>query len=395
MTSPFMGGMAGDPYESKQDVEELNSFTLIGCTDERGDAWHRRDDLMHNGDNHFPGLIPVEIVSERLFNWMPRRASVAYLVPFKLPEDVTAADDGTYIQFHEDAGEGAFVDDYKLPANVLTLRGELFRVVETQQDRIGVLRDDNDYDLGVFKSGAMHPPYNVTLIERAERLVGTTLGISSAGCLQKGARAWVEFSMKETFFDEKSGFGYRPNLVSADSMDGSISLTNALTINATVCMNTLRRNLLEAGSAGRITRRKHTSGITAGLEDERKVLGILEQVDQEFVSDLHKLLAIEIPRAKQIEVLDIIVPLTDDMTGRSRTLASNKRDSIMAMGNSPMVEPWIGTAFGEVQRYSTWQHWAAPAKNTGQWERNMWRDIMGKSAEADLAVVKAIEEVLA
>lgn len=368
MTSPIMGNENWDANESQQDVEELNSFTLIGCTDERGDAWFRRDDLMRNGDNHFPGLIPLSVVNERLLNWRPRRAKVAYLVESS-PED----------------------------ADIIGKDGLTYRVVETQQDRIGVLRDDNDYDLGVFGSRALHPPYQETLIAQAEKLTGTTLGISSAGVLQKGARAWVEFSVKETMVDPKSGFGYRPNLVHADGMDGSIAYTKALTVNATVCMNTLRRNLLEAGSAGTIVRRKHTSGILDPRkdQDERDALGILEQVDEEFLADLHKLLAIEVPRAKQIEVLDIIVPITEDMTERSLTLANNKRDSILAMGKSPMVEPWIGTAFGEVQRYSTWQHWAAQTKNTGQWERNSWRDIMGKTANADLAVVKALEEVLA
>lgn len=367
MTGPIMGGMAYDVAESKQDVEELNSFTLIGCTDERGDAWHRRDDLMHNGQNHFPGLIPLDIVTGRLFDWQPQRATVAYLIPCG-----------------DDDSRGVFYDGTTWN-----------RVVKTQQDRIGVLRNDNDYDLGVFKSGAVHPPYQETLIARAEQLVGTTLGISTAGCLQKGSRAWVEFSMQETFFDTKSGFGYRPNLVVADSMDGSIALTNALTVEATVCNNTLRRNLLEASGKGATTKRKHTRGIMGGLDGEREVLGILEQVDQEFLTDLHRLLDMPVTPKQQIEVLDIIAPVSDDMTDRSKTLAMNKRDSIMSMGGNPMVAPWIGTAFGEVQRYNTWQHWEAPSKGTGQWERNTWRRIMGKSAEADLAVVKALESVLA
>lgn len=368
MTSPFMGGMAGDPYESKQDVEELNSFTLIGCTEERGDAWHRRDDLMHNGNNHFPGLIPLPVVTERLLNWQPRRAKVAYLIACGPAE-----------------------------ADIIGKDGNTYRVVETQQDRIGVLRDDNDYDLGVFSSTALHPPYQETLIAQAEKLTGDVLGISSAGVLQKGARAWVEFSMKETHMDPKSGFGFRPNLVHADSMDGSIAYTKALTVNATVCMNTLRRNLLEAKGEGMLVRRKHTSGILDPRkdQDERSALGILEQVDQEFLADLHRAIEMPVTEKQRIAVLDIIVPLTEDMTERSKTLATNKRDSIMAMGASPMVEPWIGTAFGEIQRYSTWQHWNAPAKNTGQWERNAWRDLMGKSAEADAKVVAALEMVLA
>lgn len=380
MTSPMMGGMAGDPYESFQDVEELNSFTLIGCTDERGDAWHRRDDLMGNGNNHFSGLIPRQTVIDRLFGWTPERREVAYLIPV---EGATAA---TVLA----AGTQGRTD-------IVVMGGEVFRVSRTEQSRIGVLRSDNDYDLGVFSSRAMHPPYTETLMREAEKLTGTTLGISSAGCLQKGARAWVEFSVKETMIDPKSGFGYRPNLVHADSMDGSVAYTKALTINATVCMNTLRTNLLEAREAGTIVRRKHTSGILdpRKYEGERAALGLLEQVNEQFVADLHKLIETPVNERQRIELLDVIVPLGDDLSERSYKLAEAKRDSIMAMGRSPMVEPWIGTAFGELQRYSTWQHWSAPHKGTGQWERNAWRDVMGKSAEADALVIAGLEKVLA
>jgi len=156
----------------------------------------------------------------------------------------------------------------------------------------------------------------------------------------------------------------------------------------------LRRNLLEAKSAGYLFRRKHTSGIFANIESERQALGILEQIDAEFIADVHALLDRPVTPKQQIELLDIIVPVSEDMSPRSLTMATNKRDSIMAMGKSPMVEQWIGTGFGEVQRYSTWNHWNAPAKGTGQWERNMQRDIMGKSAEADANVIAALEKVL-
>jgi phage/plasmid-like protein (TIGR03299 family) len=361
VTAPF------DPYESKQDIAELNACTLIGCTDERGDAWHRRDDLMTNGNNHYPGLIPTADLYSRLFTWKPRRAEVAFLVP---------------------------TDQYR--KGVVEIDGQWMRVVRTSEDRIGVLRDDNDYDLGVFKSGAMHPPYQVTLVEEAERLVGTQLGVSSAGVLQKGARAWVEFSLPETQWDTKSGFGYRPNLVIADSMDGSISLTKAVTVNATVCMNTLRRNLLEAGREGFLTRRKHSKGIVgSNLDQERKVLNILEVVDEEFLADLHKLIETPVSDKQRIEVMDIMVPLTEDMSERSRKLAETKRDRLVAWNSSEMVAPWLGTAWGEFQRYSTDQHWGQPPKGTGRWERNTWRTIMGKSGESDAKVIEALEMVLA
>lgn len=361
-----MGGLAGDPYESQQDVGELNLMTLIGCVAERGPAWHQRDDLQGAENNHYQGLIPLEDVTRRLMGWHPLRAKVAYLVP----STVEAAD-------------------------VLGDDGKPYRVIPTQQERIGVLRDDTYRDLGVFSSGANHPPYQVTLIEEAERLTGTQLGISSAGVLQEGARAWIEYSMEATLHDDKSGLDYRPNLVKADSMDGSISLTTALTIEATVCMNTLTRNLKEAKGAGTLFRRKHTSGILGDLKTERDALGILEVVDEEFVSELHEMIEQEVTPKQRIELLEILVPIPEDASERSVVLALNKRERLMALSTDPRVEPWLGNAFGEFQRYNTDDHWQAPAKGTGQWERNTWRTLTGKRAEYDRNVASALAKVLA
>lgn len=373
-----MGGIAGDPYESKQDLGELNRWTLIGCTEQRGDAWHKMPGLQGVEDNHYPGHIPPADVLRRLFNWEPRRAKVAYLVPIL---DLQSYDD--YSQ-----------------AQTVTIDGARFKVVETQEGRHGVLRNDNDYDLGVFKSGAMHPPYQVTLMREAERLVGQTLGISTAGLLQKGGVAWVEYSMHEALHDPLSGLEYRPNLLRADSMNGNIALTTALTIEATVCMNTLTRNLLEAKQAGAITRRKHTQSIASrSLDDERAALGIVEQVDHEFLADLHTLIKREVTEKQRIEVMDIMVPLNDEMGERAQKFATEKRDELQALSLDPRVEPWLGTAFGEFQRYNTFSHWKPAPTNTSKgttvYERNTWKVISGERAKEDRTVIAAMDMVLA
>ena len=365
MTSPF-GGIPGDIAESKQDRRELNLWTLIGCTDERGDAWHRIQEFQGAEDNHYPGLIPIGDVMRRLFYWEPQKLQVAYLRPCEAVD-----------------------------ADFIRADGMPVKVIETQSNRVGVIRSDTDRDLGVFRSGAEHPPYQVTLIREAERLTGQTLGISTAGLLEGGAKAWVEFSMPESLHDPKSGLSYRPNLVKADSMDGSMSLTTALTVTATVCLNTLRFNLAESKSAGRQTRRKHTRGIVSGnLDDERHALGLLELMGGEFEAGLHELIARPLSATQRIEVMDIIVPLPE-LPGRSRTLAESKRDRLQAMDTDPMVSQWVGTALGEVQRYSTFNHWYDNRRGgVGRWEGNVWRGLNGTSATSDTAVVEAIERVL-
>jgi hypothetical protein len=60
-----------------------------------------------------------------------------------------------------------------------------------------------------------------------------------------------------------------------------------------------------------------------------------------------------------------------------------------------MVSPWLGTAFGELQRYNTDDHWNATAKATTREERNTWRALNGMRAEADREFIGAIERVLA
>lgn len=351
------------PYESAADLPMYNRQVLIGCTDERGSAWHRRDHLMGDESNHYPGLIPLDDVRRRLFTWQPTVAKVAYLLP-----DETGSHIG---------------DD-----------GHTYRVVETTADRIGVLRDDNDADLGVFKSTAHHAPYQVSLIREAERLTGTTLGVSTAGILGRGERAWVEFSMPETLHDPRSGLDYRPNLVRADSMDGSTAMVTFLSCWATICGNTLTWNMAEAANAGRIYRRKHTAGVVGSLDDERAALGILERIDTEFLAGVAELIATPVTPKQQIEVMDILLPLPDE-PGRGYTVRAQRRDQLQAMGDDPMVSQWIGTAFGEVQRYSTFDQWFAPMAGGDRLERNVWRGISGKRGDADRQVVGALAKVLA
>jgi phage/plasmid-like protein (TIGR03299 family) len=235
----------------------------------------------------------------------------------------------------------------------------------------------------------------VTLIREAERLTGQTLGISTAGLLDKGSKAWVEFSMPEALHDSLSGLDYRPNLLKADSMDGSMSLTTAFTINATVCMNTLRWNLLESKDAGRLVKRKHTSGVVNGsLEDERAALGVLEHIDHEFVAGLHALIEQSVTDKQVIEVLDVIKPLPEEK-GRGRTEAEKFREEWLDMYNvNPMASPWKGTAFGVVQADNTMRHWTAPRRGN-RWEGNVWRAISGQTAKEDQGIVQALEKVLA
>jgi phage/plasmid-like protein (TIGR03299 family) len=350
---------------------DLQTNTLIGMTDQRGNAWHKRDDLrrLPDGttleDNHYPGFIPVEDVNRRLFHWQPVKAPVAYLVPCGPDE-----------------------------ADFITKAGVAVKVVESDAGRHGLLRSDNLYDLGTFKT-AQHQPYNVGLIEEAERLTGSILGVSSAGVLAKGGRAWVEFSLPETHHDSKSGFSYRANLVKADSLDGTMAKTTFRSINATVCDNTLSWNTLEAKKAGMLFRRKHTANF-GDLQDERDALGIIEQIDVEFTSELHAMIEREVTKKQVIQVLDVIMPVPEVKEGREFTRRMNRRDEWMSLyETSPMCAPWQGTAFGVFQTDNTFRHWFKQVNGEqSRAERNTYVALKGWQAKEDQKLIAALESVL-
>ena len=64
---------------SNETGEWLNTMTLIGFTEKRGNAWHYREELQGDEPNHYVGPVPVEDVQRRLFNFkvVERRVAVS------------------------------------------------------------------------------------------------------------------------------------------------------------------------------------------------------------------------------------------------------------------------------------------------------------------------------
>ena len=54
---------------SQETLTWLNTQTLIGFTEKRGNAWHYREQNQDTEGNHYPGAIPIDDVLRRLFNF--------------------------------------------------------------------------------------------------------------------------------------------------------------------------------------------------------------------------------------------------------------------------------------------------------------------------------------
>ena len=79
---------------SNESMSWLNTNTLIGFTDERGNAWHWRAEEQGDLSNHYPGAIPLDDVENRLFHWEAESRRLAVEVPADVGSMTHLSEDG-------------------------------------------------------------------------------------------------------------------------------------------------------------------------------------------------------------------------------------------------------------------------------------------------------------
>lgn len=348
---------------SKETALHLNTQTLIGFTEVRGKAWHYRAELQGAESNHYDGAIPVGDVERRLFHWNAIKVPVQAIVPADF-ETMTSMD-----------------------AN-----GNPVRAVDLPR-RVAILRDDTLAGLGMFMDTFEIHQYKEWLIGHLSNLLGDTLAISSAGLLRGGAQAWVEISAPQTLHDDRSGFDYRPNILAATSLDGSLSSTFGRTITATVCDNTMSAALGEMGDQKVKIRHSRYSGLRIG--EAREAMGLIQETQEQFEKQLRDLTSTTVTDAAFFKFLDMwqAVPEKD---GPGKTKAVTKRDKLVNMYRNDMrVAPWAGTAFGVVQAVNTFTHHEQEVRGGSRTDRNMERAITGKVDKLDVDTLGTLHKALA
>ena len=333
---------------SKESLTTLNTQTLIGYTEKRGNAWHYRANEQGTESNHYTGSIPVEDVRRRLFDWT--------------------------------ALEGA------ITATAITPDG----VISTEDPtRKAIMRSDTGALLGIFKQGYKIHPYSEWLISNVENLLDADVQVASAGLLKGGAVAWVQIEMAETL--SVQGFEFRPFLTAATSMDGSLATTYLTGAQAVVCDNTLSAALTEKGSRVKI---RHSANSLKRIGEAREVLGIIYQVADDFTAQVEALTAEVVSNDRWNAFLTAYSsPSTDSKT--AITVAANKVDALENLwANDLRVAPWAGTAFGVVQAVNTFTHHVQGTRgDASRGERNMARVVSGGIDAVDRETLRVLATV--
>lgn len=335
---------------SRETIEHLNTQTLIGFTDKRGNAWHYRASAQGDEPNHYAGAIPVEDVRRRLFDW------------------------------HGVEGQ--------ITATALTSEGV---ITTTDPERKAIMRSDTGAILGVFKSGYQVHQYDRWLIENVETLLDADLHVGSAGLLRGGAVAWVQIEVEDTITTPE-GVEFRPFLTAATSMDGSLSSTYQAGSQVVVCDNTLSAALGERDSSR--VKIKHSRNSMGRIGDVRDALGIVHGIADDFAAQVKALCETTVTDAQWAAFVAKLTE-TKSESKRAQTLAQTKASALTRMyRHDERAAQWQGTAYGVLAAVNTYVHHEQTVRGATRAERNAERVVMGDVDKLDRTTLDTLQLVL-
>ncbi len=332
---------------SRETLTHLNTQTLIGYTEKRGNAWHYRAEAQGAESNHYAGAIPVPDVYRRLFDWTALEAEV---------HAVALTDDG-----------------------VLNV---------TDPTRKAIVRSDTGAVLGIFKDGYQVHRYDEWLVRNVESILDAELKIGSAGLLRGGAVAWVQVEMEDTLTVE--GVEFRPFLTAATSLDGSLASTYLTGAQVVVCDNTLSAALGTFDNKIKIKHSRHSLG---KLADVRDALAIVHGVGDAFSLQVQQLVSETVDAGRWDRFVGAYTaPSTDSK--RAQTNAADKAVALNRLWHhDERVTPWRGTAYGVLAAVNTWAHHEAEVRGADRATRNTERVVNGKIDELDAYTIKVLATV--
>lgn len=330
---------------SKETMEWLNTMTLIGFTEKRGNAWHFDPDYQGELSNHYPGAIPVGDVERRLFSWEPVKVPVEY-----------------------------------------TLNG----VTHTSTNRVVVARSDNALDLGVFKDGYEAHSYKEWLLGVTSNILGDTLSVGSAGLLRNGAQAWVSIEVPDNITTPE-GVVFRPHLLAVTSLDGSMATTYKRVVTNVVCDNTMSAALGER--SGQVYKVRHTRNSGLRIVEAREALATVQHTAEDFMAEVKALSEITVTDKQWSQFLDVHFPTPEE--GKGKAISERKREEITQLWTaSDMVSPWKNTAYGVVQAVNTHAHHVQTVRGMDRAQSNWAKAVKGDFDTLDSQTIEELNKVL-
>lgn len=331
---------------SRETIKWLNTNVLRGFTDKRGHAWHYDAAQQGEMSNHYPGAIPADDILSRLFDWKAEPRTV-----------------------YVDTNEG----------------------LKIVPEKIAYVRSDNHAVLGMHSEKYSGHDYSKWMVDHLVSLVGAEAQFANAGLLSGGAVAWTQIEMPDNV-NTPEGVTVRPFILATTSFDGSIASLFKPGWTDTVCDNTRAQFLSEDTPEYRV---KHTRNSAFVLNDAATAIDTLHLIADQAIAEIAQLCKIDVSDGKWSEFVQAHVPLSDDASKRSISLAESKRQALTGLwNNDARVTPWRNTAWGVVQAVNTYQTHMSIVRGAERFERNMFNAIKGNIATSDRGALDTLSLVM-
>jgi phage/plasmid-like protein (TIGR03299 family) len=231
-----------------------------------------------------------------------------------------------------------WIDDFgtRHPAELIPAKGFKANLREDTGEVLGIVSDE--YEV----------VDNRDAFRFLDALIGSELHFETAGSLWGGRRVWVLARLPE--YVELGGDLSATYVYVANSHDGSMAVTAAVTPIRIVCANTLAAALREAeqgANAQRTFRFRHTGNLQTKFAEARKVLGMTIDYEKQFkaLADRLALEPISEP-ALERRVLRHLWVIDEDTGQRARANRERAIEQVLAIfrgrgtggdttGNSP------------------------------------------------------------
>lgn len=221
-----------------------------------------------------------------------------------------------------------------------------------------------------------------------DALLGEGVRYETAGALKDGKVIWLLARMPESI--EVLGDVVDPYLVFTNTHDGSGAVRVCMTNVRVVCNNTLNMAL---NRAKRVWSARHTGSITNKLDDAIQTLELAHkyiEATKETFEELHK---VKITNDfKLFQLVNNIIPITDDMTDRQKENQKTIREDILyRYREAPDLKVLDATGARLVQAVADTTSHMDPLRETKNYKENRFK----KTLDGNLILDRTVGILLA
>ena len=248
------------------------------------------------------------------------------------------------------------------------------------------VRSSDGKPLGIV-GGRYQIVQNTEAFAFTDALLGEGVRYETAGSLKEGKIIWLLAKLPNKY--EILGDKIDPYVVFTNTHDGSGAVKIAMTPVRVVCQNTLNMAL---GSAKRIWSARHTGSIQGKLDDAMMTLNLANQYMEAIKGRFEELHAIKLSEKKLNNVIELLVPIDEEISNRQKENANAIRADILTRYyEAPDLKVMDKTAARLIQAVADSVDHMEPFRKTKNYNENKFK----RTLDGNELLDKAVEIVMA